>query len=362
MRTERVISAGQVHEKIERVCRANMDAETFQYEVIRVLRRAVPFDAWCWPLFDPETLLPCAAMAESPFQIREQLRIFTLNYQLEEPAWVLTLSRSRELLSRLSARTEGDFARNHLWEEVYRSNGLGDEILVVLKTGGVCWGALLLYRAYSARCFTPEEEELIRRLIYPLSTRLRQILISPSPATILPSIGPGVVILDPDLLPVTITPLAQHWLAQIWPSWPGDTQAFPSPIAALIARLEAIENKRIPDCWAPRVRVRSLAGSWFVIQVERFASSPLPGAIALTIQPALPSQMLPLLLQGFALTRREQELTHFVLQGLSTAEIAVTLHISPHTVQEHLKAIFTKVGVGSRRELVARLHMSFGKP
>jgi DNA-binding CsgD family transcriptional regulator len=68
--------------------------------------------------------------------------------------------------------------------------------------------------------------------------------------------------------------------------------------------------------------------------------------------------MLPLFLQIFALTRRERELTSFVLQGLSTTEIAAELHISSYTVQEHLKAIFTKVGVGSRRELVARLHLS----
>ncbi len=68
--------------------------------------------------------------------------------------------------------------------------------------------------------------------------------------------------------------------------------------------------------------------------------------------------MLPLFLRIFALTRRERELTSFVLQGLSTAEIAAELHISSYTVQEHLRAIFAKVGVGSRRELVARLHMS----
>lgn len=357
-----MITVGYVYERIERICKASLDAETFQYEVIRVLQRAVPFEAWCWPLFDPEVLLPCAAMGESPFHAHEQFRIFTLTYQLEEPASTLLLSRSRELLSRLSARTEGDLARSRIWEEVYRPRGLGDEILVALKTGGICWGALLLYREYSARCFTLEEEELIRRLIHPLATRLRQTLISPAPAAFLPSPGPGVVILGHDLLPVTITPLAHHWLAHLWPSWPGDPQALPSIIPALIARLQAIEHKQVPGCWTPRVRVRSLSGGWFVVQVERLASSALPGAFALTVQPALPAQLLPLFLQGFALTRREQEVTHLVLQGLSTAEIAGTLHISPHTVQEHFKAIFTKMEVGSRRELVARLHLSFGKP
>ncbi|GAA2805656.1 hypothetical protein GCM10010470_46140 [Saccharopolyspora taberi] len=41
--------------------------------------------------------------------------------------------------------------------------------------------------------------------------------------------------------------------------------------------------------------------------------------------------------------------------GLPTAEIAASLFISPHTVRDHLKAVFGKAGVSSRGELVARL-------
>ena len=353
-------SANQIYERIERVCRAQVDGETLRYEVVPLLRQAIPFDAWCWSLVDPETLISFEGLAQGPFQTRDQIHIFRLDNQAKEKVSIFTLSQGRSQPSRLSTRTGGDFSRSRLWEEVYRPNGLGDEMRVALTTDGACWGILLLYRVHSARWFSDEEAALLHRLVRPLATRLRQALVVPERVSLEASAGagPGVVILGPDLATLTMTPLAQHWLAQVWPYWVQDQRLLPPTVPALVARLATIEQTHLPERWAPRVRVRALNGDWFVLQVERFAGFPMPGAIALTIQPALPSQMLPLLLQTFALTRRERELTTFVLQGCSTAEIAAELHISAYTVQEHLKAIFSKAGVGSRRELVARLHLS----
>ena len=61
------------------------------------------------------------------------------------------------------------------------------------------------------------------------------------------------------------------------------------------------------------------------------------------------------LLRAHGLSPRELEVATAVLRGESTKAVSGMLHISTNTVQDHLKAIFDKVGVGSRRELVGRM-------
>ncbi|MCU1686984.1 MAG: LuxR family transcriptional regulator [Amycolatopsis sp.] len=77
--------------------------------------------------------------------------------------------------------------------------------------------------------------------------------------------------------------------------------------------------------------------------------------MAVILQAATAPAVAPLISLAYGLTARERELTELVLHGCDTAGIAARLFISRHTVQDHLKSIFAKTGVRSRRDLVTRV-------
>ena len=73
------------------------------------------------------------------------------------------------------------------------------------------------------------------------------------------------------------------------------------------------------------------------------------------LQPATPAEVAPVIMAAYGLTEQERVVTGLVCQGLSTGQIAARLVVSGYTVQDHLKSVFDKTGVRSRRELVAAI-------
>jgi DNA-binding CsgD family transcriptional regulator len=55
-----------------------------------------------------------------------------------------------------------------------------------------------------------------------------------------------------------------------------------------------------------------------------------------------------------ALTSAELAVARLVAEGMTNREVAERLFLSPHTVNSHLRHVFTKLGINSRVEL-ARL-------
>jgi DNA-binding CsgD family transcriptional regulator len=54
------------------------------------------------------------------------------------------------------------------------------------------------------------------------------------------------------------------------------------------------------------------------------------------------------------LSRRQQEVAHWIREGKTNPEIATIMGISPRTVQKHVEHIFEKLGVESRVAIATR--------
>ena len=137
--------------------------------------------------------------------------------------------------------------------------------------------------------------------------------------------------------------------------WPGSLE-LPEAVYAVAARLLALERGgQTPPDLMPRTRLRTASGRWLVLHASRLRAADTEGQIAVIFEEARPSEIAPLIVDAYGLTKREGEITRLVLRGLSTAEVSGELHITPNTVRDHFKAIFDKTDVRSRRELVGQV-------
>jgi DNA-binding CsgD family transcriptional regulator len=105
-------------------------------------------------------------------------------------------------------------------------------------------------------------------------------------------------------------------------------------------------------------RARTTDGTWLVVR-----SAPLGGQRGIvTIDEAGSPDVVAILSAAIGLSTRETDVVVEVLRGSSTKEIATTLHLSSYTVQDHLKTVFLKAGVNSRRELIADVFFGIYAP
>jgi DNA-binding CsgD family transcriptional regulator len=95
-------------------------------------------------------------------------------------------------------------------------------------------------------------------------------------------------------------------------------------------------------------------GGWVTIEAAALEGE-REGEVAVSFRSATTHETFELLCRVYSLSRREREIVALLIGGLDTRSIADRLYISAHTVQDHLKSVFGKIGIHSRRELLAKL-------
>jgi DNA-binding CsgD family transcriptional regulator/GAF domain-containing protein len=346
-------------DKLARLAGQGLDLVRFWRASTDVLASAVPHDfAPCWFTLDPASLLVTSHFDEGVPELPPQWMIH--EYYQDDVNKLADVALSQRGISTLHEATGGDPTSSPRWHFNMTLGG-DQELIAALRTpAGEVWGALGLYRAPGQRQFDDQELTFVRQVAPWLAEGARRALLVGEAVDPEGPDAPGLVVLSHDGEVESATPGVDRWLAAL-PDGDWEAGRLPSAVRAVAGRaLRTAEHPDEPGQVAVS-RVLSRSGTWVVLHGASLVSGG-GRRVAVIVEPAHPARIAPLLMSAYGLTEREQAVTRLVLQGNSTAEIAERLVVSAHTVQQHLKSIFDKTGVRSRRDLVAKVFFAHYEP
>lgn len=334
-------SAATLRSRVRAATAVATDSADLRSRVLDAVRAAVPFDSACLATVDPATLVPTALTTVGYDDPRAVLWAAQSEYGTDPPANDFrSLSRLATPLRLSRDAGDGGWLGSRHYAELCAPFGLRDELrMVFVARDGRAWAMATMSRG-PGRAFDHDALRVLAPVLRDVGEGMRHTLLRQAARPSHPQAGPqgqgpAVVLVDPDGTVMHATPEAAALLRQVEL---GDT-------APTVAAL------RFRHLGVAALRVRTHDGRWLVLRTGRFADDRL----VVTLERARPPEVVSLVAAVHGLTARESDVLAEVLAGRSREAVARALHLSPYTVQDHLKSIFAKTGVNSRQDLVSQL-------
>jgi DNA-binding CsgD family transcriptional regulator len=354
----------RVFAEVKRLCLMGLDSTTLRQRVTERLRRAIPYEGYVAFTMDPSNGLITHALVEEMGD-ESGLRIFLEHVYFEDDVlefnWMV---RNRLPVGLRSEATGGKLEQAPRYRELQAPIGLGYELRGAFSTGTQLWGGLCLSREKGSPDFAAREAGFVRRIAPHLGAGLRAATLQRDlhDEQVADDVA-GVLVLDGWGTVVQHNAAAECRLREL-----GDLRArwregegLPAPIWTVLGSLKRSLKPETDHELnsSPYLRVRGRSGRWLTLQASRTEPTPArPAESMVIIAPAGPKEVLRLTASGYGLSPREQEVVELAVRGASTKEISQALYISEHTVKDHLKNIFGKVGVRGRRALIKQLYLN----
>ena len=343
------ILAARLSAAVEHIVVAGADDRVLRSQVLDVIQRYVPFDAYAFLLTDPATTVGCSPLAEVP-NLATLPHLIRLKYLTSVNRWT-RLPRSG--CATLQQATGGRPEQSQLWREHLADLGILDVASAVFTDRFGWWGFLDLWRRES--CFTDDEVAALAGARPTITSRLRNVQAAgfTSAGNVPRQRGPGALVLSPALTVRVQTPQTQDWLAALVPPLSG-RDPVPASAYNVAAQLLAIEAR--VDSHPAQTRVHLGVGTWLTLRADRVAGNqPVEDRdIVVTMEESSPAERRDIFSRSHGLTGREDVLLRHLADGVDTRTVARLMSISEHTVQDHLKSVFIKTSTSSRRELLAK--------
>jgi DNA-binding CsgD family transcriptional regulator len=314
----------------------------------------IPCDAYTFALTDPDTgLLTHAVTRDVPAQV---FRLWSEHlYPHHVAGEIIDLARAGTTVSAQPSDVSVD---------LLRSQGLAHDLRGIASRRGVPWGFLCLLRENSDRGFSDDEVSLLDRVVPEVTEGLRTSVAldrafsdeAASPE----AVEPGVLILDGAGRIETRSPSADTYLRDLGDLGRSD-EALPLAVASAVANLR--RTRELGSAHPGSLKVRGRSGRW--CSIRAMLSEPgVDGRVRwiVLLERARRHEVAPVLTRLYGLTPREREVLALVARGWSTRAVARELGISPYTVQEHVGNACDKVGVRSRKALLAKLYFDAYAP
>jgi DNA-binding CsgD family transcriptional regulator len=335
--------------------------EQFFAELAPRLRRAIDSDATCWHTLDPYTRL---MTSDAPAELIER-GIYTAEsapsagelmarseYLIEDFNTFAGLAARRVPVSSLDHATRGRPERSSRYRELLVPSGIPHELRAAFVLRGRAWGAVHIARRESSGPFSDADAKMLVRVTTAIAHAIRGSLRFDAARRGEHPEAPGLLILDATNAVELVTPPAYELLSAMRSQAAAYSDA--SPPAAVLGLAAFVRGDRRHAAFGGnQVTVPSSIG-WITLHAS-MPDGQRAGRVAVVLERASGPQSATLRLEVNGVTAREREVATLLARGLSNPEIAETLVISPHTVQDHIKSLYEKLGVGSRQELVARV-------
>ena len=320
-------------DKIARMSARPHDLVSFWQEATEVIGAVLPY-YWtpCWYTLDPASLLITSHYHEGLAEFPAEW--LAAEYYEDDVNKIADIALSGTGISTLHEATSGDPSTSPRWRRNIKMGGDQELIARLRARTGQVWGALGLYREPERPMFDESDKRFVEAVSPYLAQGARRALLAGEAADPEGPDAPGMLILTD--------------------TWEVET-ATPGVVVAVRALRTAEQPARPGEVAMARVLSRS--GVWLALHGAGLVSD-ARRRVAVIVEPARPAGIYELLMSAYELTRREQDVTRLILQGVATSQIADELVISVHTVRQHLKSIFDKAGVRSRRDLVAKIFYS----
>ncbi|MBO9625017.1 MAG: helix-turn-helix transcriptional regulator [Microbacterium sp.] len=354
------LTADRVRSDIDVLSRAGLGVDEFLDEASTALARVLPSVAACIGTHDPVTEMLTSGRKFGDLARRdaEDPLFAILEYGGAETTAFSDIVRADIPAIAMSASGHGRPGASVRMDRLIRPMfGYSDELRLAFRDDAGLWGGIALFRDDDIPPFTDEEVRWAGGLSGSFARGVRVgVLAQLGSSSLIDTAvdGPAVVVIDQRDEVVRMSTGAQTRLLQL-----GEAADSTDPIGTVYALVMAARRMvGSADERVPRARVRTRSGIWLVLHASPFlGQGGAVGEVVVTIEEARPSEVVDLVVAAFGLTRRERDVTELVLRGVETKEIAARLHLSAYTVQDHLKVVFDKAGVRSRRELITRVYL-----